>query len=103
MDEPSGNEIVYDASMFGFTGTVNGDTDFGERTDMAASITNTWEGDEDASWDNPNNWSTGAVPNNTQTVVVPDVSTLGHAPVNDILTTVNKLTILDGGTLTIQS
>ncbi len=73
-----------------------------------------WEGTEDSSWDNPNNWNTGAVLDGSMSIIIDGAATnqpVIESPVSITFTDENKitfnneakLTIGNSGSLTIDS
>ena len=63
-----------------------------------------WEGTEDSSWDNPNNWNTGAVLDGSMSIIIDGAATPQpeiNSDVSITFTDENKITFKNDATLTI--
>ena len=58
-----------------------------------------WQGTPSTDWNDPNNWSGGAVPTSTSDVVIPNASTTVHSPTLPASGTVKTLVIQPNGIL----
>jgi hypothetical protein len=63
------------------------------------SFGNVWNGIQDNSWNNLNNWSAGYIPTDTSNVIIPDASTTPYDPTIPSNTSVKTMTINTGGIL----
>jgi hypothetical protein len=91
-------------SFVGETGT--GGVDYGIcLDDVSIRLTNSWTGNFSTNWNNTGNWSGGAVPDQSEVVIIPTSPSGGIFPVinSGITAQCYKITLSSGATLKVKS